>query len=157
MLYTTHDGNNIIELECGTAQERRKVRIEIEDDGRVIVSGAPEVDILYPYRRGKDQLEFVHDGVSDGIFRVSAEMPGTAGDLQVMLIDETRLMRKRPWQWSLTVETEPNEKTGKMRIIARDGIGDWFKERVLSVLRPSWRKDNRRRTIMDHRDRMVPE
>ncbi|MEK7630807.1 MAG: hypothetical protein AAB417_02170 [Patescibacteria group bacterium] len=53
------------------------------------------------------ELEFARNGKLDGTFRVSAETPGIAGDLQIMLIDENRLMKKHPRQWSLTAKAEP--------------------------------------------------
>ncbi len=96
------------------------VDIIIDDEGTVMVYNPGRTKVVLPFRGSKDGQELNYHGDSAYRFSVEVATPGMFGGPEVILIDEQASFFERPH--SLMVEMS---KTGKPKMLAQDGIGDW--------------------------------
>lgn len=126
--------------------EKKDIQIGICEDGKVVVLGASEVEVIVPYQKDNSQNIRLGDNKNhkklcvdddDDLYKDCDElcvsvsvMPHSCWDLDVVLFDRGNLLkRNRPC--ALVVAIDGDDKSKEPIVYAQDGIGDWTKQEII--------------------------
>lgn len=107
-----------------------EICFEIHRDGTVIVSGASEVKLKFPYKRNENGIKFVPDGTQEKGNEFIVEIGNSLNstwDFQVVLRDTGTLLENNPHALVIDIP-QKIKRNEKATVYAQDGIGDWSKQ-----------------------------